>query len=149
MPRWDASRSTQLFRPKSRFHMMSLASDVDGGPPGVLDPPYSIHGLQVFQGFPRATVGHGKELTGCGKADHGLYSVCQLWCGGAAAAGSAAAQPGGQGLKSGWFPTVTRRNGKVGTSWQVLDPTCMERPCAAMPRACLPLDGNSEHAISP
>lgn len=47
-------------------------------------PAYSIHGLQVFQGFPRASVGHGKKLTGCSRADHGLCSMCQLWCRGAA-----------------------------------------------------------------
>ena len=34
---------------------------------------------------------------------------------------------------------MTRRNSKVGTSWHSLDPTCMERPCAATPRACFPL----------
>lgn len=67
-----------LFRPKSRFHMMSLAGERDGGRPGAVVLAYSVHGLQVFQGFPRATVGHGKKLTGCCKADHGLCSMCQL-----------------------------------------------------------------------
>lgn len=133
---WDASRSTQPFRPKSRFHMMSLAGETDGGRPGELDPAYSIHVLQVFQGFPRATVGHGKKLTGCGKADHGLRAACvSLWCRGAA--GQLGCRVG-KVWRLGSFPAVTRRNSKVGTSWQVLDPTCMERPCAAMPRACLP-----------
>lgn len=80
MPGWNASRSTQPFRPRSRFHMMSLAEQRDEGRAGALVQAYSILGLQVFQGFPRAVVGHGKTLTGCGKADHGLCSVCQLWC---------------------------------------------------------------------
>lgn len=68
--------------------MMSLAGESDGGRPGALDPAYSIHRLQVFQGFPRATMGHGKKLTGCRKADHGLCSMCQLWCRGAGQLGS-------------------------------------------------------------
>lgn len=139
MPGWDALRSTQPFPPKSRFHMMSLAGQKDGGRPGALDPAYSIHGLQVFQGFPRASVGHGKKLTGCSKADHGLCSMCQLWCRGAA--GQLGSWAAGWAMSGdwGWCLSMTRRNSKVGTSWQVLDPTCMERPCAAMPRACFPL----------
>lgn len=128
MPGWDASRSTQPFRPRSRFHMMSLAGERDEGRAGALVQAYSILGLQVFQGFPRAVVGHGKTLTGCGKADHGLCSVCQLWC---MCRGSSWAD----GQMGHLWAAVTRRNRKVGTSWQELDPTSMGRPCAAMPRA--------------
>lgn len=36
MPGWDALGSTQPLRPKSRFHMMSLAGERDGGRPGAL-----------------------------------------------------------------------------------------------------------------
>jgi hypothetical protein len=61
--------------------MMSLAGEGDEGRAGELVQAYWIHGLQVFQGFPRAAVGHGKTLTGHGKADQGLcscvsYGVC-------------------------------------------------------------------------
>lgn len=121
---------------------VSLLNDVigwceGGGRPGALVKAYSIHGLQVFQGFPRAGVGHGKKLTGCDKADHGLCTMCQLLCRGSSwAVGQLS---GGQCMGTGWSLAMTRRSSKVGTSWQMLDPTCMERPCVATPRACFPL----------
>lgn len=133
MPGWDASRSTQPFRPKSRFHMMSLAGEVDRGRPGVLEWAYSIHRLQVFQGFPRATVGHGKKLTGCGKADHGPVQPC-VSCG-VEEQEQLAAQVGiqvGRVWRVGGFqpwPGATVKLARVGRFWIPHAWRGLARPC--------------------
>lgn len=125
---------------------MSLAGERDGGRPGAVLQAYSVHGLQVFQGFPRATVGHGKKLTGCCEADHGLCSMCQLWC--RVAAGqlgiwAARWARSGDGV-------VSSRDQARQQSWHELAGFGSHMHGEALrghaPSVSAPLMGNSEHA---
>lgn len=129
-------------RPRDRHShppQVSLTHDVIGWCEGegtaccILVVEYSLHGHEVFKGFPRATVGHGR---GSLAAEGLITALYQLWCPVPQQLGS---RPARWALSGESLP-VTRCSGKVGRSWQVLDPTCMERPCTATPRTCFPPD---------